>query len=68
MPRFVELHISASNSPIAVNPDEVIRIGCMSVPDRTFLRFTDGGSVDVAEDYATVAALLGGLTKAARQA
>lgn len=66
MARFVELHISVSGSPIAINPDTVSRIGMLK--ESTFVRFVDGQSVEVSETYAVVGVLLGGLSNATKQA
>jgi hypothetical protein len=65
MSRLVELHVAVSGAPIAVNPDNVCRIG--EIADlsgkpmtTTFVRQVDGSSVDVKESYAQVKALLDG--------
>jgi hypothetical protein len=63
MARMVELHVAVSNAPIAINPDNVCRIG--EIVDMsgksltsTFIRQVDGSSVDVRESYAVVKAAL----------
>lgn len=65
--RLVELHVASSNSVLAVNPDAVGRVGTVryntvsySDVERTFVRFLDGTSVEVAEPFPAVCALLGG--------
>lgn len=63
MTRLVELHVAVSNAPIAINPDNVCRIG--EIVDMsgkpmmtTWIRQVDGSSVDVREPYAVVKAAL----------
>jgi len=62
---LVEFTVFAAISPadskrsIAVNPETVIRVGSMGMPpDHSFIKFVDGGSVEVVESYETVVSRL----------
>lgn len=58
---LIEFTVYSTKSPIAINPDSVIRVGNISSPsDHAFVRFVDGGSLDLGETYETVVSRLKG--------